>query len=82
MKVDIFEEQVPRGRKGSDSPKRDRRADRHLPTRADFIEFSTRSEKPVVEISTAPELRPTTPRPSEAAYVVRPTSRPSARREL
>lgn len=49
VKVDIFEEQIPRGRKASDSPKRDRRAIDTYPTRADFIEFST-GWKPVVEI--------------------------------
>ena len=49
VKVDIFEEQIPRGRKASDSPKRDRRAIDTYPTRADFIDFST-GWKPVVEI--------------------------------
>ncbi|MFC8439996.1 hypothetical protein ACFUJT_17605 [Streptomyces griseoincarnatus] len=49
VKVDIFEEQIPRGRKARDSPKRDRRAIDTYPTRADFIEFST-GWKPVVEI--------------------------------
>ncbi|MEV7019143.1 hypothetical protein [Streptomyces sp. NPDC093991] len=49
VKVDIYEEQIPRGRKASDSPKRDRRAIDTYPTRADFIEFST-GWKPVVEI--------------------------------
>ncbi len=49
VKVDIFEEQIPRGRKASDSPKRDRRAIDTYPTRADFIEFSA-GWKPVVEI--------------------------------
>ncbi|MFD7512001.1 hypothetical protein ACFV5N_22070 [Streptomyces sp. NPDC059853] len=48
VKVDIFEEQIPRGRKGSDSPKRDRRAIDTYPTRADFIEFSA-GWKPVIE---------------------------------
>ncbi|MFD0306741.1 hypothetical protein [Streptomyces sp. NPDC127119] len=49
VKVDIFEEQIPRGRKGGDTPKRDRRAIDTYPTRADFIEFSE-GWKPVVEI--------------------------------
>ncbi|MCX4237819.1 hypothetical protein [Streptomyces ortus] len=49
VKVDIFEEQIPRGRKGGDSPKRDRRAIDTYPTRADFIEFSA-GWKPVVEL--------------------------------
>jgi hypothetical protein len=49
VKVDIFEEQIPRGRKGGDTPKRDRRAIDTYPTRADFIEFSA-GWKPVVEI--------------------------------
>ncbi|CAL9503979.1 hypothetical protein SUDANB99_03484 [Streptomyces sp. enrichment culture] len=49
VKVDIFEEQIPRGRKASDSPKRDRRAIDTYPTRAEFIEFSA-GWKPVVEI--------------------------------
>jgi hypothetical protein len=49
VKVDIFEEQVPRGRKGTESPKRDRRALDTYPTRADFIEFSP-GWKPVVEL--------------------------------
>lgn len=49
VKVDIFEEQIPRGRKGSDSPKRDRRAIDTYPARVDFIEFSA-GWKPVVEI--------------------------------
>ncbi|CAM5295654.1 hypothetical protein SDIAM26S_00920 [Streptomyces diastaticus subsp. diastaticus] len=49
VKVDIFEEQIPRGRKGNDSPKRDRRAIDTYPARVDFIEFSA-GWKPVVEI--------------------------------
>lgn len=49
VKVDIFEEQIPRGRKGNETPKRDRRAIDTYPTRADFIEF-TAGWKPVVEI--------------------------------
>ncbi|MFD4791832.1 hypothetical protein ACFWN1_33345 [Streptomyces sp. NPDC058459] len=49
VKVDIFEEQVPRGRKGGESPKRDRRAIDTYPTRADFIDF-TAGWRPVVEI--------------------------------
>lgn len=49
VKVDIFEEQVPRGRKAGDSPKRDRRAIDTYPTRADFIEFSA-GWKPVIEV--------------------------------
>ncbi|MFE4592914.1 hypothetical protein [Streptomyces laurentii] len=49
VKVDIFEEQVSRGRKGNDAPKRDRRAVDTYPTRADFIEFSA-GWKPVIEI--------------------------------
>ena len=49
VKVDIFEEQVLRGRKGTDAPKRDRRALDTYPTRADFIEFSA-GWKPVIEL--------------------------------
>jgi hypothetical protein len=49
VKVDIFEEQIPRGRKVSDSSKRDRRAIDTYPTRAAFIEFSA-GWKPVIEI--------------------------------
>jgi hypothetical protein len=49
VKVDIFEEQVARGRKGTESPKRDRRALDTYPTRADFIEFSA-GWKPVIEL--------------------------------
>ena len=49
VKVDIFEEQVSRRRKGSENPTRDRRAIDTYPTRADFIEFSD-GWKPVVEI--------------------------------
>ncbi|MEU3076118.1 hypothetical protein [Streptomyces laurentii] len=49
VKVDIFEEQVPRGRKATETPKRDRRAVDTYPTRADFIEFSS-GWKPVIEV--------------------------------
>ncbi|MBF8174568.1 MULTISPECIES: hypothetical protein [Streptomyces] len=49
VKVDVYEEQIPRGRKGTDSPKRDRRAIDTYPTRADFIEFSA-GWKPVIEV--------------------------------
>ncbi|MEU8540748.1 hypothetical protein AB0C52_12325 [Streptomyces sp. NPDC048717] len=49
VKVDIFEEQIPRGRKASESPKRDRRAIDTYPTRADFIEVSA-GWKPIIEI--------------------------------
>ncbi|WP_406467499.1 hypothetical protein OH738_07235 [Streptomyces hirsutus] len=49
VKVDIFEEQIPRGRKGGDSPMRDRRAIDTYPTRAEFVEFSA-GRKLVVEV--------------------------------
>lgn len=49
VKVDILEEQVSRGRKGADSPKRDRRALDTYPTRANFINFSS-GWKPVIEL--------------------------------
>jgi hypothetical protein len=49
VKVDIFEEQVSRGRKGTDSPKRDRRALDTYPTRVEFIDFSA-GWKPTMEL--------------------------------